>query len=283
MEAERGEIPGGYIARTASAGLPPGELARDMAFVRARWAEVGRLARTRPAPALLQADLDLVLRTTRDLFTDEIAALHVDSAALQTEVVGLLADFAPHLRDRVRVHQGPPSLLSVFGLERVFERARARTVPLRSGGSLVIDEAEAFTAIDVNTGSFVGSSDLESTLLKTNLEAATAAARQIRLRNLGGIIIVDFIDMEVAEHRAQVEQRFSAALGRDRAKIRLLPMNEFGLLELTRRRTRPSLGQTLTERCPTCAGSGAILRVDSVCQQILADLPQAAPIPVKAR
>ncbi|MEL6187763.1 MAG: Rne/Rng family ribonuclease [Myxococcota bacterium] len=276
MEAQRGDQAGGFIARTACVGLGPEEIGRDMAFVRSVWADVDRRSRETQAPALLQADLDLVLRSARDLFTDDVRALRVDREDEHERVVSLLSRFAPHLRERVIMHEGPGPLFETQGVERAIEQALARSVPLASGGSLVVDEAEALTAIDVNTGSFVGSRDLEATILRTNLEAATAVALQIRLRNLGGIIIVDFIDMTVPENRTQVHEAFVTALGRDRARTHVLPMTDFGLVELTRKRVRPSLGRTLTEACPYCDGRGWVRSRRSVCQSILRSLASRA-------
>ena len=269
MEAERGDVPGGFIARTACVGLDAAEIARDMAFVRSLWAEVEQRSATTPAPSLLQADLDLVARATRDLFTDEIARMVVDREEDARRVCELLDRFAPQLTERVSVHRDPGSLFEREGVERAIESALSRSVPLSSGGSLVVDEAEALTAIDVNTGSFVGTRDLEATILRTNLEAATEVAHQIRLRNLGGIIIVDFIDMQIAENRARVQDAFASALQRDRARTHILPMTDFGLIELTRKRVRPSLGRTLTEPCPYCQGRGWVRSRKALCQNIL--------------
>lgn len=269
MHQHRAEEDGGFIARTACVGLGEDEIARDMAFVRSLWSEVHRKSAGTVAPALLQADLDLVLRATRDLFTEEISRLVVDRDEEAERICRLLERFAPHLVARVEVHRGSGELFELFGVERAIEQALARTVALSSGGSLVIDEAEALTAIDVNTGSFVGTRDLEATILKTNLEAAVAVAHQIRLRNLGGIIIVDFIDMQIPENRAQVHEAFVAALTRDRARTHVLPMTDFGLVELTRKRVRPSLGRTLTEPCPYCDGRGWVKSRKEMCQAIL--------------
>ena len=269
MEAHRVAGEGGFIARTACASLPEDEIARDMAFVRSLWADVQRKSAAASAPLLVQADLDLVLRATRDLFTDAIDRMVVDQRAEAERIRQLLERFAPHLTARVEVHTESTSLFDAKGVEQAIAQAIARTVPLASGGSLVVDEAEALTAIDVNTGSFVGSRDLEATILRTNLEAAAVVAHQIRLRNLGGIIIVDFIDMQAEENRAQVHEAFVRALQKDRARTFVLPMTDFGLVELTRKRVRPSLGRTLTEPCPYCDGRGWVRSRKAICQSIL--------------
>lgn len=272
MEEARTGQEGGFIARTACVGLEADEIARDMGFVRSLWDEVEKRSSASAAPSLLQADLDLVLRATRDLFTDEVSELVVDREEEAIRITRLLERFAPHLSERVKVHDARGALFEVKGVEKAIATALGRSVPLASGGSLVIDEAEALTAIDVNTGSFVGSRDLEATILKTNLEAAEAVAHQIRLRNLGGIIIVDFIDMQLPENRQRVHEVFSAAVLKDRARTHVLPMTEFGLIELTRKRVRPSLGRTLTEPCPYCEGRGWVRARRTVCQEILRSL-----------
>ncbi len=269
MQANLLDGEGGFIARTACLGLPETEIARDMAFVRTLWNEVATRGTQLSSPTLVQADLDLVLRATRDLFTEDVERLVTDSEEESTRIRRLLERFAPTLAARVEVFSGPGELFSVRGAERAIEQALARTVPLPSGGSLVVDEAEALTAIDVNTGSFVGSRDLEATIVRTNLEAADAVAHQIRLRNLGGIIIVDFIDMESADNRQLVQAAFERALAKDRARTHVLPMTEFGLLELTRKRVRPSIGRTLNEPCPYCEGRGWVRAKGAVCQAIL--------------
>lgn len=276
MEQYRLPEEGGFIARTACVGLSESEIARDMAFVRSLWDEVKGRSLTSSAPSLLQADLDLVLRATRDLFTEDVTRLLVDQEFEHRRVTDLLARFAPHLRERAEIFPGPGALFDVYGVEEAVEQALARRVPLDSGGSLVVDEAEALTAIDVNTGSFVGNQDLEATILKTNLEAAKEVAHQIRLRNLGGIIIIDFIDMQLPANRTLVHETFVEAVGRDRARTHVLPMTEFGLVELTRKRVRPSIGRTLTEPCPYCDGRGWVRSLRAVCQSILRSLSARA-------
>lgn len=270
METQRQGQPGGFIARTACVGLEDAEIARDMSFVRSLWADVERKSRGTSAPSLIQADLDLVLRATRDMFTEHILRMTVDQPSEAERIRALLERFAPHLAERIVVHpEGGAPLFDAFGVEQAIGRALERRVPLSSGGSLVVDEAEALTAIDVNTGSFVGSRDLEATILRTNLEAAAEVAHQIRLRNLGGIIIIDFIDMQLPENRSLVQSAFQTALERDRARSHVLPMTEFGLVELTRKRVRPSMGRTLTEPCPYCEGRGWVRSRASICQSIL--------------
>ncbi len=272
MEAEQKDEPGGFIARTACVGLPREEIARDMSFLRSLWSDIYQRSLRTSAPNLVQSDLDLVLRATRDLFTDSITTMWVDHPEDSDRIQNLLERFAPSLKSRVHIHQASESLFSCRGVEAAIEEGLARSVPLDSGGSVVVDEAEALTAIDINTGSFVGNLDLEETIVRTNLEATKAVAHQIRLRNLGGIIIVDFIDMQEPEHRTQVYETFVEALSRDRAKTHILPMTEFGLVELTRKRVRPSIGRTLTDPCPYCDGRGWLRSRKAICQAILRDL-----------
>ena len=267
---------GGFIARTVCAGLDAKEIEKDMDFVRSIWSDVGEAAARTPAPALLQPDLDLVLRSTRDLFTDEVKRMLVDDEAEATRVKKLLERFAPELASRVELWPGPVPLFERYGLEAEIEKALHREIHLPSGASIVIDEAEALTAIDVNTGRFVGSKDLEATILETNLAAAKEVAVQVRLRNLGGIIIIDFIDMQLPESREKVYQLLTAELTRDRARTQVLSMSAFGLVEMTRKRVRPSLGRILTEPCPYCEGRGRLRSKRTLCHDILREVERQA-------
>ncbi len=267
---------GGFIARTVCQGLDAQEIAKDVEFLRSLWSEVQERSARTGAPALLLADLDLVLRATRDLVTDEVRRIVVDSDAELARVKGLLERCAPHLAERLHPWRESTPLFERFGVEAELDRALLRQIHLKSGASIVIDEAEALTAIDVNTGSFVGSKDLEATILKTNLEAAREVAHQIRLRNLGGIIIVDFIDMQAEESRAQLHQALVDALARDRARTQVLPVSPFGLVEMTRKRVRPSLGRTFCEPCPYCEGRGRLRSRATLAHDILRELERRA-------
>lgn len=272
MEEEHKDEPGGFIARTACVGLPAEEIARDMGFLRSLWSDIHQRSLKAKAPSLVQSDLDLVLRATRDLFTESVSSLWVDDIEDHNRIKALLERFAPNLKSRIQVHNGIEPLFEQRGVEDAIEQGLSRTVPLISGGSIIVDEAEALTAIDINTGSFVGHQDLEKTIVRTNLEACKEVAHQIRLRNLGGIIIVDFIDMQEPEHRENVYEAFVEAISKDRAKTHILPMTEFGLVELTRKRVRPSIGRTLTDPCPYCEGRGWLRSRKAICQAILRDL-----------
>jgi ribonuclease G len=269
---------GGFIARTVCQGLSEDVIQRDMDFVRAVWADVEQRASQQAVPSLVQADLDLVLRTARDLFTDDVARLVCDDAAEADRIRRLVLRHAPGLADRIEVHREPSELFERYGVDQAIQAATQRSVRLKSGGTVVFDEAEALTAIDVNTGRYVGKRDLEQTILRTNLEAAITVAEQIRLRNIGGIIVVDFIDMQEPSSREQVFEAFGQALTRDRVKTQVLPMTELGLVELTRKRVRPSLSRRLNEPCPYCEGRGRIRSKESQCLEILRQVRRTAEI-----
>lgn len=276
VEVHQREDDGGFIVRTVCDGLGDEEIKKDMEFVRSVWAEVQEAAKTKPVPALLLADLDLVLRATRDLFTDDVERLLVDDKNSAVRIRRLLEKSAPQLLERVQLYEEPEPIFDRFGLETEVDRALLRGITLASGAEIVIDEAEALTAIDVNTASFVGSRDLEATILKTNLEAVKAIAAQIRLRNLGGIIIVDFIDMEQQESRDRVHHAFVEQMQTDRARTHIQPMSGFGLIEMTRKRVRPSLSRRLTEPCPYCDGRGRVRSRATVCQDVYREIERQA-------
>jgi len=267
---------GGFIARTSCEGQARQALARDMEFVRTLWSEVEERGRSGPVPGLVLADLDLLLRTCRDAFSEQVDRLVADDPDDVERLRKRVLRHSPDLANRIHLHQGTIPLFEASGIQGQIDRIFERTVRLPSGGSLVIDEAEALTAIDVNTGRYVGRKNLEQTILATNLEAAAAAAAQIRLRDLGGIIVVDFIDMQLPESRARVYDAFVRAMAEDRAKAQLGPINEFGLVELTRRRTRGSVHRRHTEPCPYCGGRGRIRSKTSICLEILRSLVQQA-------
>lgn len=276
VEEYRLPTEGGFIVRTVSTGLEADTIRRDMDFVRSVWADIRERSEVVPPPALLHSDLDLVLRSTRDLFGPETSSLIVDDEREAERIRSLLVKFAPHLIDRVGVYRDREPIFDHYAIEPEVERAMLRKIGLKSGGSIVIDEAEALTAIDVNTGSFVGTRNLEATILKTNLEAVKEIVVQLRLRNLGGIIIVDFIDMEEPQNRSKVYDAFVNELQRDRAKSHVLPMSGLGLVEMTRKRVRPSLVKTLTEPCPYCEGRGRIRSKKTICRDILREIDRQA-------
>lgn len=268
--------PGGFIVRTEGAGLAEDKLKEDMEFVRSLWAEVEESAAKQNAPALLQADLDLVLRATRDLFTRDVDKLIIDNRRELERIETFLDKFAPKLKERLELYTGTVSLFDQHSVEGELERALQRKVGMKSGASIVIDQAEALTAIDVNTGGFVGKQNLEATILRTNLEAVKEIVTQLRLRNIGGIIVIDFIDMESAESRERVYQVFNEELKRDRAKTHVLPISGLGVIEMTRKRVRESLGRRLTEPCPYCEGRGRIRSRSTICHEIFREIARQA-------
>jgi ribonuclease G len=248
----------GWIARTAARGGAVDEFQADRRYLEDLAARIRRTAGNANGPVLLYRELDLALRSVRDLVTPDFAAIRVDDPETRDRIVEFLSAVAPKLVPRVELYEGPEPLFERFGVETEIDNALKHRVPLRSGGSVVIHQTEALVAIDVNTGKFVGSGALEDTVFATNLEAVVEVARQIRLRDLGGILVVDFIDMEDSGHRQEVLERFEAELARDRARTRVLQISEFGLVELTRQRTRGNIERTLTEPCPGCGGTGRV-------------------------
>ncbi|RJQ47121.1 MAG: ribonuclease G [Gammaproteobacteria bacterium] len=270
------ELEGGYIVRTLAEGVSAQELSADREFLQKLWASIAERAAAEPAPRLLYEDLPLVLRTMRDLVGMEIEQVRVDSRETYQRVLDFAAKFTPELTGRIEHYPGERPIFDLYGVEDEIQKALERRVQLKSGGYLVIDQTEAMTTIDVNTGAFVGHRNLDETIFKTNLEAAQAIARQLRLRNLGGIIILDFIDMQNAEHRQQVLRALEKALERDRVRTHISGVSALGLVEMTRKRTRESLGHVLCEPCPVCKGRGELKSVETVCYEIFREILRAA-------
>ncbi len=262
----------GIIARTVCENEDEEKLRQDLAFVCTIWDEVSLKAASTRGPALVYSELDIVLRAARDLAHDNVSRIVVDDPTDFARLKTMLQTNTPHLVDRCELWSEAEPLFDHYRIEQTIDRALERETSLSNGASIVIDETEAFTAIDVNTGRFVGSQDLETTILETNLAAAAEIAAQIRLRNLGGIIVADFIDMEQQENRAKVYDAFLAALTRDRAKTQVAPMSELGLIELTRKRVRPSLAHVLTTPCPYCEGRARLRSKRTVCYQLFREL-----------
>ncbi len=263
---------GGYIVRTAAEGAPRDALRADMLFLGKIWEVISRQAATARPASRVYEDLPLGLRILRDLLGPDIERVRVDSSALCERMQNFAETFVPELAPKIEAYSGERPIFDLYGIEDEIGRALERRVPLKSGGYLVIDQTEAMTTIDVNTGAYVGHRNLEETIFKTNLEAAQAIARQIRLRNLGGIIIVDFIDMDEEEHRAQVLQALEKALAKDHARNQITEVSRLGLVEMTRKRTRESLEHLLCGPCPTCAGRGSVKTPETVCYEIFRDI-----------
>ena len=248
--------PGGFILRTNAEGKSESEFAADVEFLTRLWAQVQARFEQAPAPAVLHEEGDLTFRVVRDLFSPEVDEFVVDSRDVYDKCAGYVEALVPALRDRVRRWEEPTPIFEALGIEKDIEKALRRRVWLKSGGYIVIDHTEALVSIDVNTGKYVGKRDFEQTVLKINLEAVGEVVRQIRLRDLGGIIIIDFIDMESAEHREQVYRALKRALAEDKARTNVLEISELGLVEMTRKRVRQDLRSLLSVVCPTCKGSG---------------------------
>jgi ribonuclease G len=249
---------GGFIVRTVAEGKGEEELAADIQFLSRLWAQVQARFESARAPSMLHAEMDVTFRVVRDLFSPEVEEFLVDSPAAYEKCLEFATQLVPQLADRVKQWDKDAPIFEAIGIERELEKALRRRVWLKSGGYIVIDHTEALVAIDVNTGKYVGKRDFEETVLKINLEAATEVVRQIRLRDLGGIIIIDFIDMERSEHRDQVFRALKRALADDKARTNVLEISELGLVEMTRKRVRQSLQSIFCAPCPTCKGSGVV-------------------------
>ena len=268
---------GGYIVRTAAERAPPEALRADMLYLARLWDHVRQEQLQVPPGSLVHAELPLPARVLRDEFGPDVRRVLVDAPAEYQRMHDFASAFMPEALPALEAYAGQRPLFELHGVEEEITRALERRVPLKSGGYLVIDQTESMTTIDVNTGAFVGHRNPEDTVFRTNLEAAVAIARQLRLRNLGGIIIVDFIDMADAGHREQLQAAFQAALAGDRAQNQIAGISTLGLLEMTRKRTRESLEHLLCEPCPTCQGRGFVRSVETVCHEIYREaLRQAA-------
>ncbi len=273
IKAEQGaEVPGGFIVRTAAEGVGVDELQGDMRFLLRLWRKVSERKVTALAPSVIYDDLPLFMRILRDVMRDDVEKVRIDSRENYQKLVEFAEEFMPDALERIEHYGGERPIFDLYSVEDELHKSLGRKVQLKSGGYLVIDPTEAMTTVDVNTGGFVGHRNLEETIFKTNLEAATAIARQLRLRNLGGIIIIDFIDMEDTEHQRQVLRVLEKSLERDHAKTKCTGVTELGLVQLTRKRTRESLEQTLCEACPTCGGRGTLKTAESVCYEIFREI-----------
>lgn len=266
------EAEGGYILRTAAQGLAVDGLREDMEYLRKLWRHVRVRATQVSAARLVHEDLPLPLRILRDELSREVDRVLVDSAAEHARMSRFAAEFMPATAARIELHAGPRPIFDLHGIEEEIEKALGRQVPLKSGGYLVIDQREALTTIDVNTGGYVGHRNLEETTFRTNLEAAASIGRQLRLRNLGGIIIIDFIDMHDESHRRQVLAALEYSLAGDRAQTRIMSLSPLGLVEMTRKRTRESLEHLLCEPCRACEGRGYVKTPETVCTEIFREL-----------
>lgn len=262
----------GYIIRTAADGAEPDALKADKLFVDHLWEVINREAAESPCGRVVHEDLPLPVRVIRDLVNRDIDRVLVDSEEWLQKLKDFAETFTPDLLPVLELYTGRRPLLDLYGIEDEIERALCRKVELKSGGYLVIDQTEAMTTVDVNTGGYVGRGNLEETFFRTNLEAAVAIARQLRLRNLGGMVVIDFIDMEAEAHREQVLSALEAALASDHAKTQIAQVSPLGLVEMTRKRTQESLEHVMCQPCPTCHARGYIKTPESICYEIFREI-----------
>jgi len=270
--ADTSELPSGFIARTAAESASEQALQHDMQFLQRLWGSIVEKAATAKALEVIHEDLPLGLRALRDLVGPEVERVRIDSRSTFEKARQFAYKFLPDSDAQIEYYPGERPVFDLYGVEDEIQKALKRTVDLKSGGHVVIDQTEAMTTIDVNTGAFVGHRTLEETIFKTNLEAAQAICRQLRLRNLGGIIIIDFIDMTDPEHKRQVIRALERCLARDHAKTHITEVSALGLVEMTRKRTRESLEQVMCQACPTCNGRGTIKTVETTCYEIFREI-----------
>ncbi|HEY1491452.1 MAG TPA: Rne/Rng family ribonuclease, partial [Steroidobacteraceae bacterium] len=263
---------GGYIIRTAAQGASVESLREDMLYLAKLWEHVRASSLQATPGSVVHEDLPLSLRVLRDELARGVSRVLVDSASEHARMLEFAGAFMPEAASAVELYSGPRPIFDLNGVEEEIVKALDRKVPLKSGGHLVIDQTEAMTTIDVNTGAYVGHRTLEETIFRTNLEAAVSIARQLRLRNLGGIIIIDFIDMRDEPHRRAVLAALERALAGDRAQTHIVSLSPLGLVEMTRKRTRESLEHLLCAACPACEGRGFVRTVETVCNEIFREI-----------
>ena len=267
---------GGYIIRTAAEGADAESLRADMEYLKKLWDSIDRQVANAKPGSVINEDMPLVLRALRDLVDLDVEKVRIDSRENYKRALAFAQQFVPQVAPRIEYYPGERPIFDLYGVEDEVQKALERKVLLKSGGYLIIDQTEAMTTIDVNTGAYVGHRTLEETIFKTNLEAAYAIARQLRLRNLGGIIIIDFIDMLEDDHKQQVLAALEKNLERDRAKSHISEVSMLGLVEMTRKRTRESLEHVLCSQCPTCQGRGSLKTPETVCYEIFRELLREA-------
>ncbi|MDR9500406.1 MAG: Rne/Rng family ribonuclease [Desulfurivibrionaceae bacterium] len=258
----------GFIVRTVAEDASREDLEADMEFLLHLWSEIQDIAGRTGPMSLVYEDLDIILRVVRDMFTTEVDRLVVDDPTTYQRVVKFVQTFAPHMHERLHLYEQNAPIFDAYGVEMDISRALDKKIWLRCGGSIIIEGTEALTVIDVNTGRYVGKNDLEETIFKTNMEAVREIAYQLRLRNIGGIIIVDFIDMEVEAHREEVFRAISEAVLKDKSRVNILKVSEFGLVQMTRKRNREDLVRMMCEPCPYCGGDGLLKSNRTVCYEI---------------
>ena len=269
---EKHDLEGGFIIRTLAESASDDDIAHDMVFQQRLWEHtLSAMKQAKPA-SLVHEDVPLSLRTMRDLVDEGLEKIRIDSKESFDKALDFARDFVPEVVDKIEYYPGEQPLFGLYSIEQSIQNALDRKVMLTSGGDMVIDQTEAMTTIDVNTGSYVGRRNHDETLFKTNLEAATEIAHQMRLRNLGGIIIVDFIDMQKRSHKKQVMAALDAAIAKDRVKINVTDISPLGLVEITRKRTRESLEEVMCEPCAVCQGRGVVKSMQTICYEIMREI-----------
>lgn len=263
---------GGFIVRTVSEGKSEEDFVADMQYLTNLWGEIGKKKETASAPSLIHADLDVTQKVVRDIVTESVDRIVVDSKPEHDKIVQFISTFMPKMKYSIELYDEEEPIFDHYGLEVEISRALGRKVWLKSGGYIIIEQTEALTAIDVNTGRYVGKHNLEDTILKTNLEAVKEIAYQLRLRNIGGIIIIDFIDMEKEVNREKVFTALEEAMKSDKSKTNILKISELGLVEMTRKRVRESIGRMMCEPCPYCEGRGYVKSKITICHEIFREL-----------
>jgi len=269
---------GGVIVRTAGEGASEESIRLDLEYLERIWKDIQKSYDKRKSPGMIYSELEVELRALRDMLGEEVQRVIVDDATIHKRVVSFVTQFMPKHKNKIELYEGEQPLFDQHDIDLEISHSIDRKVWLKSGGYIVIDEAEALVVIDVNTGRFVGKKDFEDTILKTNLEAVKEIAHQLRIRNCGGIIIVDFIDMEREAHREKVLNQLEAELQKDRARTAIISMSKLGLVEMTRKRIRPSLVSTLCEPCPYCDGKGYIKRKSTIASEIFRALEREGPL-----
>lgn len=269
---EVGKQPTGFILRTVAESAPAEDLKADIQFLYRLWSSIQEKISSAKAPSVIYEDLPLNMRALRDMAHVGIEKIRIDSRETFQKAQEFVKALVPEISDRLEYYPGERPIFDLFNVEEEIQKALGRKVELKSGGYLIFDQTEAMTTVDVNTGAFVGHRNLEETIFKTNLEAATAIGRQLRLRNLGGIIIIDFIDMDDEDHRRQVLRTLERVLEKDHAKCKLTGVSDLGLVEMTRKRTRESLEQVLCDVCSECQGRGSIKTPETVCYEIFREI-----------
>lgn len=263
---------GGFIIRTVAEGVTEEELRADIPFVFRLWHDLEDQIKSSSSPSIVYQDLPLFMRTIRDLIRPNIEKVRIDSRECYMQMEKFAGHYAPEIGGLIEHYRGERPLFDLYGVEDEIQNALCIKAVLKSGGYLIVEQTEAMTTVDVNTGAFVGHRNLEETIFKTNLEAASTIARQLRLRNLGGMIIIDFIDMKEPEHQRQVLRTLEKCLDKDRAKTTITGVSELGLVEMTRKRTRESLEQILCETCSVCSGRGVLKSPETVCYEIFREI-----------